>query len=176
MIRNWIRLLRRGLAKPPRVVFARALRELRAESDRLLLHPRLCVRAEPAITAGGDIGRLWRELGSRSYVARAARGIGEAEPASIDRLRVVTRAEAALARRVDLLGSGPIELGETIDWQRDYKTGYTWPLEYAQRMAYGAAPGGPDIKFPWELSRLHWLLPAGQAYLLTGDQRFAAGS
>jgi len=30
-----------------------------------------------------------------------------------------------------------------------------------------------DVKVPWELSRLQWLIPAGQAYLLTGDERYA---
>jgi uncharacterized heparinase superfamily protein len=30
-----------------------------------------------------------------------------------------------------------------------------------------------DVKFPWELSRLQWLIPVGQAYLLTGDERYA---
>ncbi len=30
-----------------------------------------------------------------------------------------------------------------------------------------------DVKVPWELSRLQWLMPAGQAYLLGGDERYA---
>ena len=30
-----------------------------------------------------------------------------------------------------------------------------------------------DIKVPWELSRLQWLIPVGQAYLLTGDERYS---
>ena len=30
-----------------------------------------------------------------------------------------------------------------------------------------------DVKVPWELSRLQWLMPAGQAYLLTRDERYA---
>ena len=30
-----------------------------------------------------------------------------------------------------------------------------------------------DVKVPWELSRLQWLMPAGQAYLLDGDERYA---
>ena len=34
-------------------------------------------------------------------------------------------AEAARARRVDLLGSGPVQLGAPIDWHRDFKSGRT---------------------------------------------------
>jgi uncharacterized heparinase superfamily protein len=33
-----------------------------------------------------------------------------------------------------------------------------------------------DVKFPWEVSRVQWLLPAGQAYLLTHDERYAEGA
>src|SRR5262249_3452455 len=27
-----------------------------------------------------------------------------------------------------------------------------------------------DVKFPWELSRMQWMIPLGQAYVLTGDE------
>ena len=30
-----------------------------------------------------------------------------------------------------------------------------------------------DIKVVWELSRLQWLLPVGQAYILSSDEKFA---
>jgi len=36
--------------------------------------------------------------------------------------------------------------------------------------------GRATVKVPWELSRLQWLLPVGQAYLLTAEERFAAGA
>src|SRR5437773_11226821 len=35
-------------------------------------------------------------------------------------------AERALRHVVDLLGSGPVQLDERIDWQRDFVTGFTW--------------------------------------------------
>ena len=31
----------------------------------------------------------------------------------------------------------------------------------------------PSVKLPWEISRLGWLVPAGQAYVLTGEERYA---
>ena len=30
-----------------------------------------------------------------------------------------------------------------------------------------------DIKVPWELSRLQWLAPVAQAYLIDGDEKYA---
>ena len=83
------------------------------------------------------------------------------------------RADDAANRRVELLGSGPVELGRPIDWLRDPNAGHRWPPGYAPRIEYANLDRPSDVKLPWEISRVHWLLPAGQAYLLTGDERYA---
>ena len=86
---------------------------------------------------------------------------------------VLTAAEHAIAHQVDLLGSSLVELGAEIDWHRDYKTGHRWPPAYCRDVAYNN-PGRPsDVKFPWELSRMQWMIPLGQAYVLTHDERYA---
>lgn len=89
--------------------------------------------------------------------------------------RVIAAAEAALARRVEVLGSGPIELGRPIDWLRDPKSGRVFERGYAPRLAYVDLSDSSDVKLPWEISRLQWLLPAGRAYAMTGDERYGAG-
>jgi hypothetical protein len=63
--------------------------------------------------------------------------------------------EMALRGKVDLLGSGPIELGCPIDWHKDYVSGYTWPRLSHWRLKLLELPGGADGRFPWELSRCH---------------------
>ena len=74
----------------------------------------------------------------------------------------------------DLLGSGPKDLGDHIDWHRDFKSGFRWdPDTYYLDIAYGTA-AGVDIKVPWELSRCQHLPVLAQAYLLTGQGRYAA--
>ena len=73
----------------------------------------------------------------------------------------------------DLLGSGPIALGATIDWHRDFKSGYRWnPEQCFLDVAHGHE-AGVDIKVPWELSRGHHLVLLAQASLLTGDAKYA---
>ncbi|WP_373565591.1 heparinase II/III family protein, partial [Staphylococcus aureus] len=84
------------------------------------------------------------------------------------------RAENALAHRVDLLGSGPKELGTQIEWHTDFKTGLSWPPRYFSDIDYNNLGRPSDVKVPWELSRLQWLIPVGQAFLLTRDDRYAA--
>ena len=73
----------------------------------------------------------------------------------------------------DLLGSGPIDLGERIDWHRDFKTGYRWdPRCYFADIPIGSMTGA-DIKVPWELSRGHQLVVLAQAWRLTGDPKYS---
>src|SRR5262252_4224013 len=38
-------------------------------------------------------------------------------------------AEQVVGHIFDLLGSGPVNLGPRIDWQRDFTSGYTWSAE-----------------------------------------------
>ncbi len=77
-----------------------------------------------------------------------------------------------LAHRFDLLGSGPVDLGPEIDWQRDFVHGRSWPLVHHTRIrtSYG---DGSDIKVPWELSRAQHLPILAAAHRLTGEARYA---
>ena len=88
-------------------------------------------------------------------------------------IRVSILAEQAIAQQVDLLGSGLVDLGDEIDWHKDYKTGHSWPVIFFRDIDYNNLDQPSDVKFPWELSRLQWLIPVGQAYLLTGEERYA---
>ena len=73
----------------------------------------------------------------------------------------------------DLLGSGPVALGATIDWHRDFKSGYRWNPELCFLDVAHGHEAGVDIKVPWELSRGHHLVLLAQATLLTGDHKYA---
>jgi hypothetical protein len=88
-----------------------------------------------------------------------------------ERADLTQRADDVLAHRFDLLGSGPVELRETIDWQRDFKSGRSWPLEHISRLPV-SYPDGSDIKVPWELSRFQHLPLLAGAHRLTGDPRY----
>lgn len=147
---------RRAVRKPPRVLARRLLAEANVELERL----RAPLRAR-TFDLRVD-GEVWERA-----VARAPRLEVTPPPDAL------AHAEAALARRVDLLGSGPLELGRPVDWECDPRTGTRWERGYAPRLPYVRPPA--DVKLPWEISRVQWLLPAGQAYVATGDDRYAAG-
>jgi len=61
---------------------------------------------------------------------------------------------------------------EPIDWHIDFKSGYRWDNKtWYKLIKHGHLPG-VDIKVPWELSRCYHFLTLGQAYWLTGDEKY----
>ena len=99
----------------------------------------------------------------------------------------IRAAERVVQHEFDLLGSGPYHPHDPdrdvrqngyrpIDWYLDPVSG----LRFQRGIPIGAwnleqmRPGRADVKLPWEIARCqHWPL-LGQAYQLTGDERFAA--
>lgn len=87
--------------------------------------------------------------------------------------KIITGADKICEHKFDLLGSGEIFLGENIDWHTDFKTGYRWNLKKFYKdieIPYGKG----DIKVPWELSRFQHLTLLGQAYWISGDEKYAS--
>lgn len=154
------------------------LTELNAQTDRFRA-PRRARRVDHTtlleLTHVETVADLWARISGRVY-ATPIRFLSAADYERTcpgDARRIFRAAEGALAHRVDLLGSGPTELGSPINWHRDFKTGKTWPLIFMRDINYTNLACPSDVKVAWELSRLQWLIPAGQAFLLTGDERYA---
>ena len=169
----------RFLRKPPGLILQRLLTELNAQTDRFRAQRRaraLDVHALLELTDASSLQQLWARLSDRAYAIRVQQiGDGDYQVACPgDGARIVSGAACALAHCVDLLGSGPVDLGSPIDWHTDFKTGYSWPPAFARSIDYTNLDRSSDVKVPWELSRLQWLIPAGQAYLLSGDERYAS--
>lgn len=85
---------------------------------------------------------------------------------------IISEAEKILNNLYDICCSGDIYLGEVINWHCDYKSGYEWQKMLTWRTNLFQIPKGSDIKYPWELARLHQLLVLGKAYLLTSDEKY----
>jgi uncharacterized heparinase superfamily protein len=157
------------------------LSELNAQTDRFRAPRRerqFDARALLEATDASSVSELWARLADRIYAipisAVTEREYERACPGDLS--RIAAAAHAAIERRVDLLGTGPIELGSPIDWHRDFKTGHTWPPAFMRDIDYTNLGRPSDVKVPWEISRLQWLIPVGQLYRLSGDERCAAAS
>ena len=129
-------------------------RKLRANYDRLVAAPPHGATLVPAVI---DLP-LFEEL---------------PDPLKDPALRMRAEAEEILAHRVDMLGSGWAFLGPTIDWHRDFKSGYRWPLSFFQDVQATRLTDASDAKVPWELSRCHHLLTLARAGRIFQDKRFA---
>lgn len=171
---------RRALRKPPSHLTRRLLTEVQHELDRFtqprlgrLFHERELLRR----TGAHSLDALWERLLKSSLWAfdpSMMRADQYERVCPGDTSRIIAAAERAVRHEIDLLGSGPVQLGERIDWHRDYKTGDRWPLGYFRRIDYINRGRPSDVKTAWELSRLQWALPCAQAYVLTSDERYAA--
>ena len=87
-----------------------------------------------------------------------------------------TRAGDICHLRFNLLGTS-FDFSRTgeIDWHREPVSGRRWPIDYVERIDRwlwsDRRPG--DYKPIWELGRQQYLVTLGQAYWLTGDERYA---
>jgi heparinase II/III-like protein len=89
---------------------------------------------------------------------------------------VVSAADAAISGRFDLLGYAGLSFGDPVDWHLDPLSGRRAPLVHWSRIDVLDPSVVGDSKVTWELNRHQWLVGLGQAYRLTGDERYAGAA
>ncbi len=84
-------------------------------------------------------------------------------------------AEKAVGGRVNVLGSGEYHFTGGTEWHTDIITGYRWkPNSYWEKLETETPHiAEKDLKLPWDVSISHQLIRLGQAYILTGEERYA---
>lgn len=180
MLARWVSLARKALRRPPRYVLARVRKELERQAFRpwSRIRPRLLTdRALLRMTRAPSIDTLWKDLAEGPFFVLPggrqewSRRFLEAFPEA--KRQILEAAEAVLRHEFDFLGSGRVALGDPIPWHEDFKTGRRWPLGYWADIDYNELDRPSDVKVPWELSRCQHFSLLGEAYWLTGDERFA---
>lgn len=86
---------------------------------------------------------------------------------------IVERADRIVAGNFDLLGFRNLSFGNPIDWHLEPVAGKRAPLVHWSRLNYLDADLFGDKKIIWELNRHQYFITLGQAYWLTGDERYA---
>ena len=172
--------LRRALRRSPRYLAWRAYDAAKRRSRRpwAYLYPRLLT--EHALLAALDaatIDQLWDRLARQPFFVNVADREAVAMRFTTDfpdgQAGILHAAAAALRHEFDLLGSGRKSLGSPLPWHTDFKTGRQWPLAYCTDIEYNELDHPTDVKVPWELSRCQHFTALGQAFWLTGDERYA---
>ena len=146
--------IRRGLRKPPHII-AKRISQLCSEQLARHTAPKRAAKFNLqkllAETQTAGLTTLWENLGQRPYFAQT-RILGHeifSKQYPLELTAIIEKANLALNKQVNLLGSGLIYLGEQIDWLKDYKTGICWPLGYMRDVDYRNPNRPSDVKFPW---------------------------
>jgi hypothetical protein len=117
----------------------------------------------------------------RSGDASFYRGFADTSAtAMLLRARAPDRVGMILQRATDIvdgrsahLGLDGVRYGDPIDWHRDPRAPAAAPRVHWHRVPYLAWDTVGDHKTIWEVNRHQYFVELGQAYALTGDERYA---
>jgi hypothetical protein len=137
----------------------------------------------PATTFAGSADR-WLSEFRRSAVPRYCPALHDRErtvsallanaPAAAEATRL--QAERVLMGHFDLLGFEGLHFGRPIDWHFDPVNRVRAPRDHWSTIRYLDPGVAGDHKVIWELNRHQFLVTLGQAYWLSGDERYAEGA
>ncbi len=120
---------------------------------------RFMVRTEPRFFAGfTDRQATIQEMRSRWPEAES---------------EIVRRADAIVDGKFALLGFSNLNFGNPIDWHLEPVSGKRAPFIHWSRLNFLDAELAGDKKIVWELNRHQYFATLGQAYWLTGDEKYA---
>jgi Heparinase II/III-like protein/Heparinase II/III N-terminus len=86
---------------------------------------------------------------------------------------LLQRANRILEGKFDLLGFTDVFFGMPVDWHLDPQSGKRAPLTHWSQIRELSTENSGDKKILWELNRHQHFVLLGQAYWLTGDERFS---
>jgi hypothetical protein len=152
--------LRRLRAMTPAELVWRAGRIIRARG--------LPPRVPSALSSRGGAGLRAFQLLDPAVVRRVATEHPDEAGA------VVALAEKFLRHEFRFFGNPEASLGVDIDWSYDPISNYRWPLAPSRAIDYKF--NGQDPKWVWELNRLQHLPLLVEAWMISGDHRFAEGA
>ncbi|ODU04102.1 MAG: hypothetical protein ABS81_11705 [Pseudonocardia sp. SCN 72-86] len=125
------------------------------------------------VVAGGEAAAFdsFRAAADRPVLLDRVRAAVIADDHPGGRDAVVAAAERLVGGEVQYFGYPAVRLVEPVDWSHDPVADVRWPRIASGRLNHRSAAG--DAKWIWELNRLQHLPLLAQAWLFTGDDRFA---
>jgi len=120
--------------------------------------------SDPATTAQN----LFPSLSDREVIVSM---LGQRFPS--ERFQIVDCAERAIQGHFDLLGFKNLSFGQPPDWHLEPTSGKRSLLKHWSRIKFLEPEIAGDKKITWELNRHQHFVTLGQAYWITGDEKFA---
>ncbi len=85
---------------------------------------------------------------------------------------VVSQADFWIPPRARFFGLPAVPLHNPIDWHRDYSSDKRGPQKYSGMIDHREVAAVGDVKYIWELNRLHHLVSLALAYSSTGKTAY----
>ena len=116
-----------------------------------------------------------RESSGPVGLLTAERAAGLANVAPEEPQRIIARAERFLRGEIQFFGYPSVQLPLPIDYRFDPYARRRWPDRHGKQIDYRHMPTG-DPKWIWELNRCQELPILVQAWLLSGEERYAVAA
>lgn len=87
--------------------------------------------------------------------------------------RLLARADRVLANRFDIFEHEGLSFGDPVNWRLEPISGKETPLAHWSAIDFLNPAVAGDKKFTWELNRCQFFITLGQAYWLTGNEKYA---
>lgn len=169
----WLQRALRAAHRPPGEIMRRLRQEGRAWPDRYRAPPAACLAgAEFAGLFGApDLSGLWRRLAESGFPAITTASHGQEISSRFpdETQRIEAAAKRILSGEINILGLEAALLPSPPNWSADFTAGHSWPERYFRDLDLNDLDRASDVKVPWELSRMQWLIPVGQQYLISGE-------
>jgi hypothetical protein len=156
-------IVRRAIRKPPRIIAFRLAQELRL---KVMHQSRAWSRLQHAIARWWSVERIQHTITVRHrtpclMAADAPAALHAAARHNLLDLHHLCQFGSRIRdRNFELLGTA-IPAQGAWPWHRDWRTNHDWRPGYFQHYNFYTPDlkGGVDVKIPWELSRLGFILP-----------------
>lgn len=137
--------------------------------------PEIAYRIRQMLHAKWEAIGLDRAHAGNTDVACAEATWLEQAPSAIPALPYIVAANRVLDGHWDVFALRDVQLGFPPMWNRDPKSGRIAPLVFGKTLNYRDEALVGDIKYLWEPNRHQELVTLAQAYLLSGEARYAEG-
>ena len=170
----WLQRALRAKHRPPGEVWRRLVQEVGALPDRYRAPPGSILTGDELAQVFGasDIDGLWMLLADIQFPAVTTAGqaneIAKRYPEEAHRIELA--AKQIMGGNIKILAYEKTISNLLPDWSLDFVSGYRWPNSYFRDLDLNDLGRTSDVKVPWELSRMQWLIPVGQHYLISGDE------
>ncbi|MEE2760506.1 MAG: alginate lyase family protein [Pseudomonadota bacterium] len=127
------------------------------------------------VFGASNIDGLWMLLAEIEFPAVTTAGQANkiAKRYSEEAHRIEIAAKQIMSGSIKILAYEKTVSNLQLDWSQDFVSGYRWPKSYFRDLDLNDLSRASDVKVPWELSRMQWLIPVGQHYLISGDEACA---